>query len=195
MKKKYYVFFASFIAIGIGLGILYLEFWRDAGVKLPEDITMETASGESFAFTNMEPKVRLVEFFYTKCPSVCPITTQRMMHLRDLFKEEEVFGDKVEFLSITIDPEVDTLEEIEEYMNRYGIVDEQGWVFLRGDMAATEKLAEPFRFQFKDNGTDFIVHTSYTYLLNEKNELIEKFPMGKAFDKERVHDRIMRLID
>ncbi|MRG86963.1 SCO family protein [Salinibacillus xinjiangensis] len=195
MPKKYNVIFATVIAVGIALGILYLEFWRDAGIELPEDITMETVSGESYSFREMEPKVKLVEFFYAKCPDVCPLTTQRMMHLKKMFEEDGVFKDKIEYISVTIDPENDTREEIQEYMDRYGIKENDGWVFLRGSLEDTERLAEPFRFQFKDVGTDFITHTSFAYLLNEDNQLIEKFPMGEAFDKERVYDRVTDLVD
>jgi protein SCO1 len=193
--KKWYIICAAIIVIGIALGILYIEKWRDAGVKLPEDITLQTPSGEDFSFSDMEPKVRLVEFYYTKCPDVCPLTTQRMMHLKTMFDEENVFGDKVEFISISIDPEKDTPEAIQKYMKKFGIEENSGWTFLRGSLEDVEKVAEPFRFQFNDVGTDFITHTSYTYLIDENNELREKFPMGEAFDKEKVYKKIMKLID
>lgn len=194
MQKKYYVLFSVIIAVGIGLGIMYLEVWRDAGVGLPEDVTMTTAYGQEFTFQNLEPKVRIVEFFYAKCPDICPLTTQRMMHLKQMFEEEGVFGDKVQFISITIDPENDTEEALQKYMARYGLEQSDSWFFLRGTLEDTRKVADPFRFQFDDRGTDFIVHTSYSYLLDENNELIEKIPMGEAFDKERVFNRIMRLV-
>lgn len=192
---KYYILSALILVIGIVLGILYLEFWRDAGIELPEDVTMETSTGESYNFSEMEPKVRLLEFYYAKCPDVCPLTTQRMMHLKQQFEKDGVFGDKIEFISITIDPEDDTNEVINKYMELYGIEANDGWVFLRGSLEDTKKVADPFRFMFKDNGTDFLTHTSYTYLLNEDNVLIEKFPMGEAFDKDRVYERIMRMVD
>ncbi len=195
LAKKYYVLFGTIVAIGIALGIMYVEFWRDAGIELPEEITMETSTGENFVFADMEPKVRLLEFYYAKCPDVCPLTTQRMMHLKDQFTDEGIFGDKVEFISITIDPNEDTNEVIQQYMKQYGIQVNNGWTFLRGSVEDTEKVAKPFRFQFKDNGTDFLTHTSYAYLLDENNELVEKFPMGQAFDKERVYDRVMRLVE
>ncbi|GAA0490969.1 hypothetical protein GCM10008986_16270 [Salinibacillus aidingensis] len=195
MKKKYYALFAAIIAIGIGLGIMYIEFWRDAGIELPEDVTMETVSGESYSFQDMEPKVRLVEFFYAKCPDVCPLTTQRMMHLKKQFEKDGLFKDNIEFVSITIDPENDTREALTGYMERYGIKPNDGWTFLRGSLEDTEKVAEPFRLLFNDVGTDFITHTSYSYLLNEDNQLVDKFPMGEDFDKEEVYSSITSKID
>lgn len=195
MPKKYYILFGSIIAIGITIGILYLEVWRDAGVELPQDVTMKTASGETFSFNEMDPKVRLIEFYYIKCPDVCPLTTQRMMHLKKQFEEQDVFGDKVEFISITIDPKNDTPKAVRAYMEAYGIEDGNGWEFLTGSLEDTRKVANPFRFLFQDRGTDYLVHTSFTYLLDERNQLVEQFSMGEGFDKERVYKRIMSLVD
>ncbi|QHS21633.1 SCO family protein [Virgibacillus sp. MSP4-1] len=195
MKKKYYALFAAIIAIGIGLGIMYIEFWRDAGIELPEDVTMETVSGESYSFQDMEPKVRLVEFFYAKCPDVCPLTTQRMMHLKKQFEKDDLFKNNIEFISITIDPENDTRKALSGYMERYGIKPNDGWTFLRGSLEDTEKVAEPFRFLFNDVGTDFITHTSYAYLLNEDNQLVDKFPMGEGFNKEEVYNSMTSMIN
>ncbi|SET00231.1 protein SCO1/2 [Salinibacillus kushneri] len=195
MRKTYYALFATILAMGIGLGIMYLEFWRDTGIKLPEDVTMESVSGENYSFQDMEPKVRLVEFFYAKCPDVCPLTTQRMMHLKKQFEEDGIFHDEVEFISITIDPENDTKQDLTDYMRRHGIKQNEGWIFLRGSLEDTEKVAEPFRFLFNDNGTDFITHTSFSYLLNEDNQLVEKFPMGEGFNKEEISNRIIGMID
>ncbi|MFC0523537.1 SCO family protein [Pontibacillus salicampi] len=194
MHKKWYVLFISILVTGIVSGITYLEFFRDAGVKLPTDVNMTTASGEAYDLAQMDKKVRIVEFMYTACPDVCPLTSQRMMHLKEQFKEAGVYGEQVEFLSITIDPENDTQERLHKYMEVYDAHDDESWTFIRGSLEDTKQLAEPFRFLFKDNGTDYLVHTSYTYVLDERNSLVAKFPMGEGFEKERVYAQVMNLV-
>lgn len=195
MRKKWYILFISILVIGIGIGVSYLEFWRDAGVQLPTDVSMETPYGDTYNLDEMDKKVRIVEFMYTACPDVCPLTTQRMMHLKEQFKQDGVYGDQVEFLSITIDPENDTPERLKKYMEVYNADNDKAWTFLSGTLEDTKKLADPFRFLFKDNGTDYIVHTSYAYLIDEKNYLVAKFPMGEGFDKDRVYDQVMGLVN
>ncbi|QST00751.1 SCO family protein [Pontibacillus sp. ALD_SL1] len=195
MKKKWYIVFISLLVIGIGLGISYLQFWRDAGVQLPTDVRMNTAQGEEYNMASMDEKVRIVEFMYTKCPDVCPLTTQRMMHLKEQFKDDGVYGDQVEFVTITIDPEDDTNERLQQYMKSFGAEEDPSWIFLRGSVEDTKKLAEPFRFLFKDNGTDYLVHTSYAYLLDKDNYLVGKFPMGEAFNKDQVYNTVMDLVN
>ncbi|MFD1017785.1 SCO family protein [Thalassobacillus hwangdonensis] len=196
MKKKYYAIFAGIIAFGIALGIMYLEFWRDAGVQLPQDVTMQTASGETYDFQSMEPKVRLIEFYYTQCPDVCPLTTQRMMHVRKMLQDEGVYGKDVEFISVSIDPENDTPERISSYMKTFDVESsDEGWIFLRGNLPDTEAFADTFRFRFQDRGTDYIVHDSFTYLIDKENYLVEKFSMGEGFDKDKVFKKIMRNVN
>jgi len=195
LQKKWYITFITLLVVGIAIGISYVQFWRDAGVQLPTDVTMQTAYGEEYKFDEMEPKVRLVEFMYTACTDVCPLTTQRMMHLKKQFKDKGVYGSDVEFLSITIDPETDTQETLQKYAASYGAERDESWNFIRGSIPDTKKIAEPFRFLFKDNGTDYLVHTSYAYLIDEKNYLVAKFPMGKGFEKERVYNQVMDLVE
>ncbi len=194
MQKKWYITFITLLVVGIGIGISYVQFWRDAGIQLPEDVTMKTAYGEEFNFAEMEPKVRLVEFMYTACPDVCPLTTQRMMHLKKQFQNQGVYGSEVEFLTITIDPEQDTQEALQKYAATFGAEKDEAWNFVRGSISDTRKVADPFRFLFKDNGTDYLVHTSFAYLIDEKNYLVAKFPMGDAFDKEQVYAQVMGLV-
>src|SRR5699024_11650092 len=82
-----------------------------------------------------EPKIaRLIVYMYTNCADVCPITTLDMSQLNNKLDKEGVFGDEVEFMTLTIDPKRDTLEVMEDYAHRYEIEsDEEGWYFLRGD--------------------------------------------------------------
>src|SRR5690625_6453122 len=76
---------------------------------------MDNAFESEYSFDDMPEKVRLIEFMYTNCPDVCPVTTAEMSKLRQQFMKEGVFGDKVEFLTITIDPEHDTDEILQDY--------------------------------------------------------------------------------
>src|SRR5690625_3593407 len=76
---------------------------------------METAFNEEYSFEELPKKARLVEFMYTNCPDVCPVTTLEMSKLRHSLEKEGVFGDEVEFITITIDPNHDTQEILKDY--------------------------------------------------------------------------------
>ncbi|WP_017754296.1 SCO family protein [Calidifontibacillus oryziterrae] len=190
--KKIFIIFVTLAVLGIASGIIYLSVVRPGSVEIPNDVVMETAFGGQYDFGNMPEKVRLIEFMYINCPDVCPVTTVRMNQVRKMLEEQGVFGDKVEFLTVTIDPERDTQEKLQDYAKLFDITDDNsGWYFLRGSLEDTKKLSDPFLFMFRDPGTGYLIHSNFSYLLNTKNKQIESFTMGEGFTTERVYERIM----
>lgn len=194
--KKIYIIFAVLLILGISSGIFYLKVIRPGNAELPKDIVMETAFGEEYSFADMPKKARLIEFMYTNCPDVCPVTTLEMSKVRQSLEKEGVFGDKVEFITITIDPKHDTEDVLKDYASRYEITsDEEGWIFLRGSETDTKKIADSLGFLYRDPGTGDMIHSTFTYFLDENNNLLEQFTMGKGFDSEKVFKRIMNTVD
>lgn len=181
--------------MGIAAGIFYLQVYRPGTAELPEDVIMETAFGEEYSFADLPKKVRLVEFMYTRCPDVCPITTLEMAKLKSQLEAEGIFGDQIEFMTITIDPKNDSAAVLSEYANRFEVFeDSEGWSFLRGTDENTKKIADALGFLYRDPGSGDIVHSTYTYLMDGNDNLLEKFTMGETFDRDRAFKRIMRTI-
>src|SRR5699024_11254675 len=101
-----------------------------------------------------------------------------MCQLKNRLEKEGVSGDEVEFIPITIDPKRDTLEVMEDYAHRHEIEsDEEGWYFLRGDEEDTKQFADALDFLYRDPGSGEIVHSKYTYFMDEYDNLLEKFTM------------------
>lgn len=83
-----------------------------------------------------EGKVYVVEFFFTTCPSICPIMNQNMGVLEKQFLKEDDFG----IASFTIDPVVDTPEVLKAYATLYEMT-HPNWQLLTGEKEAIYKLA------------------------------------------------------
>lgn len=194
--KKLYITFSVLLVLGIAAGIFYLKVVRPGNAELPHDVVMKTAFGQEYSFADLPKKARLIEFMYTDCPDVCPLTTVEMSKVRHSLEKEGVFGDKVEFITITINPKQDTEEVLRDYAGRFEVTsDEEGWIFLRGSEEDTKKLADSLGFLYRDPGTGDIIHSTYTYFLDENNNLLEQFTMGNGFDRDKVFRRIMNTID
>lgn len=196
--KKIYIMCIIIIVVGIAAGVSFLMV-RDASAKIPPDITLITQNKEPYRFGDHNTKLKLVEFIYTHCPDICPTTTQKMNNLRADLQKKGVFGKDVEFLTITIDPYRDTPEELRSYMNSFEIEDDGNWTFLSGDktnikeeLEKIEEVASPFKFQYRDPGNGFFIHSTFTFLVDENNKFVAKFPMGEDFNKEEVSQRILR---
>jgi len=72
-------------------------------------------------------KVYVVEFFFTSCPSICPIMNKNMKKIETQFGSRADFG----IASISIDPEHDTPAVLKEYAEGYEVFS-QNWHFLTG---------------------------------------------------------------
>lgn len=193
--KKIYIIFSVLLVLGISTGVYYLKVIRPGNAELPKDVIMETAFGEELPFADLPEKARLIEFMYTNCPDICPVTTLEISKLRHSLIKEGVFGDKVEFITITIDPKHDTQEVLKDYASRFEVTSpEDGWTFIRGTDEETRKIAEALGFLYRDPGTGDIIHSTFTYFLDKDNNLLEQFTMGEAFDRDKVYKRIMNTI-
>ena len=193
--KRIYITFITFLIIGIGVGIYYFTDYKQAKMNFPKDIVMETQKGDTYSFGKMKPKVRLLEFIYLDCPDICPNTTFQMKKIRDRLVEDGVFGSKVEFLTITFNPEKDTMERLNHYAKTFEMNKTDGWELLRGSKEDTKRLTDQFEFLFRDSGTGQYVHTSATYLIDDKNQVVKVFGMGEYdFDQEEVYKAIKKEI-
>ncbi|MFM7630128.1 MAG: SCO family protein [Algoriphagus sp.] len=99
-----------------------------------------------FAFTNqdgktigradMQGKITIVDFFFTSCPSICPIMSKEMERVNDHFRDDP----QVQLMSISIDPEYDTPELLKEYAQKHHAISGK-WQFLSGPKLDTYRLA------------------------------------------------------
>ena len=81
-------------------------------------------------------QVHLAEFFFTKCPSICPIMNKNMKIIDDRFGDRQDFG----IASFTIDPANDTPYVLKKYAESYN-VKSQNWHFLTSDVKTVYELA------------------------------------------------------
>ena len=81
-------------------------------------------------------KVYVVEFFFTTCPTICPIMTESMLQIEDKFGDLENFA----IASFTINPVYDTPSVLKEYKATHGIKS-KNWQMLTGSHDDIMKLA------------------------------------------------------
>ncbi|AZU62976.1 SCO family protein [Neobacillus mesonae] len=199
--KKIYLICGLALFLGIAAGISFFLI-RDASAAIPSNITLINQNGDSYTFGKDQTKLKLIEFIYTHCPDVCPTTTQKMVSLKNELEKKGVFGKKIEFITITIDPYRDTPEVLSRYMKGFGIENENHWVFLTGkkeniraEQKKLKEITDTLQFQFKDPGNGQFVHTTFTYLVDKNNRFVAKFPMGNDFNQQDVYNKIIDKIE
>jgi len=95
-------------------------------------------SGESFTREDLlaADKTYVVGFVFTSCPSICPAISRAMLMFQEQIERSKL-SDRVELITVTVDPETDTPEVLAAYAEKIG-ADLDNWRFLTGDQAAIE---------------------------------------------------------
>ena len=87
--------------------------------------------------SSFQNKIYVADFFFTSCPSICPLTTAQMLRLYDKFKSD----DRVLLVSHTIDPEYDNVQVLSDYARRLEVSSDK-WYFLTGDKETIYNMAQ-----------------------------------------------------
>lgn len=103
-----------------------------------------------FAFTNLDgreyshrdvgERVRVVDYFFTHCPTICPVMSSQLVRLQAQMRKAGITEDEVVILSHTVDPTRDTPERLLEYATRIG-ADTAQWKFLTSSEADLYDMA------------------------------------------------------
>ncbi|MCA0986772.1 SCO family protein [Guptibacillus algicola] len=190
------VLYLSAVTI-VGFVLVYF-FWPN-NQELPvltsiEEVKLESIDKDGYRWDNS--KIKVVSFFYTNCPDICPLTLGDMSKLQNHLKEEGLFGDRVELVSITLDPQVDTIQKIKGYSKLYN-ADGKGWEWLTGSEKQVTKVASNFQMQFQKSEDGFVTHGTKLYLLDERLRIRGVYDMAtrkNKVDTDKVMEEIRMLL-
>ncbi|MBE1445778.1 SCO family protein [Paenibacillus sp. OAS669] len=189
MIKHRFKFLVGFVML---LMVISLYFWMTQErpilpvIKQAPDFKLLDVNGNPFQFHETDSKVRLVEFLFTSCPDICPMTTYNMVQIQNELKKQQLWGNKVQFLSITFDPEQDTPEVFKAYGDRMGM-DYSGWTLLTGTETETADVAKSFGVMVQKLPDNTFVHSVTSLMLVDPTGKIRKiFKMGDEMNNDEI---------
>ncbi|MES2747786.1 MAG: SCO family protein [Bacteroidota bacterium] len=132
MKSKSYIGI-SFIILIFGIYAVPKIIDRLSGNDLVEigpvpKFELTNQNNKKISNKDYEGKVYVLEFFFSTCPSICPIMNRNMVSIQNEFFGNPNFG----IVSITINPENDTPEVLKKHAKELGATS-ANWHFLTGD--------------------------------------------------------------
>jgi protein SCO1/2 len=148
------------------------------------DIRLVNQLGDSVGLHDIKNKVIIADFFFTRCPSICPDMTRNMAKLQQSFSHynegrKVIDSSIVRFVSFSIDPERDSVAALKRYANKFG-VDHDNWWMLTGPKKTIYDFAiNEMKLTAEDGGlvdTAFI-HTS-KFVLLDKNYIVRGYYNG-----------------
>ena len=125
-------------------------------------------------------KIYVADFFFTTCPSICPIMTNNMLKVQEKIKNDP----NVLIVSFSVDPKTDSVAQLKKYANEKG-VDDLKWNLLTGDKRQIYDLARKSFFVAeidKDSDSNDIIHTE-NFVLVDPDKRIRGFYDGTDLDE------------
>jgi protein SCO1/2 len=155
------------------------------------DFTLTSQDGVRVSLHDLRGKVVAIAFIYTYCTDVCPMLTAHMASVQE--KLGSAFGSKIDFISITVDPERDTPEVLKEYAHNFS-ADLKGWSFLTGDPESVHEVGQKYGVIAKRAANGDVDHTLLTSLIDPKGMLRVQY-LGVRFDLEEFRGDLLSLLD
>jgi protein SCO1/2 len=155
------------------------------GLNYAKDFALTDYTGKPRTLADFRGKAVVVFFGYTQCPDVCPTTLAEMA---SAMKELGPLADRVQVLFITLDPARDTAKVLSQYVPAF----DPRFLGLRGDQAATDKVAKEFKVFYQkvpgsEPGSYSIDHTAGSYVFDPQGR-VRLFVRHGQGPEPLVHD-------
>ena len=143
--------------------------------------------GKKVSLDDLHGKVLVIDFFFTRCPSICPALAQKMKRLQDSFVKNDSI---VQFISISVDPEHDSVPQLRKFADRYNINHDTWWM-VAGDKKETYDFAlKELKASVADPGVDTAFIHTFNFFLLDSNRIVRGWYNGfdTAKQAQLVHD-------
>ena len=153
------------------------------------EFALTSQDGAPVALRDFRGKVVAVTFIFTLCTDTCPVLTPMMSFVQDRLGRD--FGDKIAFVSVTLDPERDTPEVLKEYAQAFG-ANLAGWSFVTGPPEVICDLTRRYGVFAAKTENGNVDHTFLTSIIDRRGILRVQY-LGVRFDPEEFRRDLLSL--
>ena len=144
------------------------------------DFKFTNQNGKTITQEDYKDKIYVAEFFFTTCPTICPIMTENMVWLQDKIKDMP----DVLLLSHTVTPDIDSVPVLKKYALEKGVLDNK-WNLVTGNKKDIYYIARKSYLAVETGKPEELydmVHTE-NFVLVDKRGRIRGFYDGTNLDK------------
>jgi protein SCO1 len=141
---------------------------------------------------NFKDKIYVADFFFTTCPTICPVMKKEMLRVHERFKNNP----DVVILSHSIDPRHDSVVVLKEYAARLGVKSDK-WHFVTGDRKKIFEIGEKFyNAQPKEDSTapGGLIHNAAFILIDKKRQVRKRYDGVESEQVDKLMDDIEILL-
>lgn len=133
------------------------------------DFRLINQNGKLITQEDYLDKIYVTDFFFTRCPSICPIMTDNLIKIQEEFFD----NDDIMLLSLSVTPIMDSVPVLREYADKKGVIDSK-WNITTGDKKHIYELARKSYFavvEQGDGGLQDFIHTPNFILVDKKKQI------------------------
>jgi protein SCO1 len=137
------------------------------GAPYGQSLELADHTGKPRRLEEFRGKAVVLFFGFTHCPDICPTT---LADIAGAVKQLGPDAERVQVLMVSVDPERDTPESLAKYVTAF----DPRFLALRGDLAATRKVASEFKIYFEKakTGASYTVnHSAQSYVIDPQGRL------------------------
>lgn len=153
------------------------------------DFVLRAQDGTQVTLAQFRGKAVALAFIFASCSSTCPLLTAKMVTVQDRLGGD--FGSRIIFLSITVDPEHDSLDVLRRYAETFG-ANVTGWKFLTGPpntIQAIERGYGVFAARVPSGDVD---HTNLISVVDPRGMMRVQY-LGVRFDPDELRRDLLSL--
>lgn len=152
------------------------------------DFKLINQNGDTITQKNYEGKIYIADFFFTTCPTICPVMTDNMVYLQEKLSEYP----EVLLLSHSVTPELDSVPRLKEYAIKKRVIDAK-WNLVTGDKPQIYNLARKSYMAVKtdgDGGPFDMIHTENFVLVDKERRIRGTYDGTKREEMTRLIEDI-----
>lgn len=136
---------------------------------LPSEWT--THRNEQIKLEDLKGKAVVMVMIYTSCKSACPRLVADMKDIKSKLPQDKL--DELKLVLVSIDPETDTPERLNEFAIE-NEMNEEPWLFLRSSESNTREFAAVLAVKYKKISPIDFSHSNIISVFNQKGELVHQ---------------------
>tara|TARA_R110002051_G_scaffold117009_4_gene190632 strand:+ start:1530 stop:2207 length:678 start_codon:yes stop_codon:yes gene_type:complete len=133
------------------------------------NFSLTNQNGKKVTNDTYKGKIYIADFFFTTCPSICPIMTDNMSTIQ----KEIINNDDVMLLSHSVTPDIDSVAQLKKYALEKGVIDRK-WNLVTGEKKQIYDLARKSYMAVKtdgDGGPFDMIHTENFMLVDKERRI------------------------